>query len=157
MSRHNNPPDPAEVSAAPAPRRDPVTAMLSRKDFLLRLEQEMARALTRHRPLALALFEISPVSGMGNAEAQVLLRTLASRLWDSAQTEDTLGRLEDQLLAFILPGSGPFHALALAESVVSDVWAMCDDLENFPLKASVGASASQAQPCGGHSGCQARR
>lgn len=125
----------------PGTRKDPVTAMLARKDFLPRLEQEIRRASAPSRPLALALFEINDMDGMKRACAEVLLRTLCSRLWDSAQKEDTLGRLDDNLLAFILPGSGHFHALALTESVVNDVWIQYSGLglEPFTLKASVAA------------------
>lgn len=122
-------------------KKDPITAMLDADAFDKKLTLEVARAHKNRRPLALVLFELEGLKTLPKAEAESQLRVVSSRLWESAQLDDKLGRVSEEMLAMLLPGSGHFHALALAESVVNDAWNHCNILElsPFTLRASVAA------------------
>ncbi len=109
-------------------RRDPITGMLDASGFLERLSDEWTRAQRLGQQLTLALFEVPDCRPEESRHAESAIRALSSRLWEAANGQDALGRLEPDILALALPGSGHFQALALAESAVDDVCRTLDML-----------------------------
>lgn len=77
---------------------DPETGQLDRAGFLVRLEQELARAQRYHRPLTLAA--LRPAGPCGDK-----LRSISIRLRQALRAPDVVGHLGDGLFAVALPES----------------------------------------------------
>lgn len=108
------------ADAAPATAHDSVTGMARTPLFMERLTMEAERAQHTHRDLTLVLFELDGLDTLDGQAAEHAARVLSSCLWEAANRQDILGRLQGSLLALALPGAGRFQALAVAERVAHE-------------------------------------
>lgn len=109
---------PADAPAATS--HDSVTGMARTPLFMERLTVEAERAQHTHRDLTLVLFELDGLDALDGRAAEYAARVLSSCLWEAANRQDIMGRLQGGLLALALPGAGRFQALAVAERVAHE-------------------------------------
>ena len=102
---------------------DPLTWLANRRGFQEAMAREVSRALRFRSPLALALFRIDPPeeSPRDAAQSELALRNVAWLLAESIRGYDQGARLEDDVLAMILPGASAAEAQKLADRLVSEV------------------------------------
>jgi hypothetical protein len=75
--------------------------------FLIRLQEEIARARRYHRELGLVVFEVASLSRRQQRAVEVALR-------DALRRMDVPARLSDHLLGALLPDTGPGASQAAA-------------------------------------------
>ncbi len=102
---------------------DPLTWLANRRGFQEAMAREVSRALRFRTPLSLALFRIeAPEEGFRDAaHAELVLRNVAWVLAESMRGYDQGARLEDDVLAMILPGASAGQALVLADRLTGEV------------------------------------
>lgn len=111
---------------------DPLTGALLSAPLLRQLHREAVRARRGHSPLALAVFTLEEDTDEG-------LVPLAGLIRRHIQDCDSLGLLDRQRLALVLPGAGLFKAQALLEEMLAAVTA-----ENLP-RCTIGIAGGN--PC----------
>ena len=102
---------------------DPLTWLANRRGFQEAMAREVSRALRFRTPLALALFRIDPPEQAYRdaAQSELVLRNVAWLLAESIRGYDQGARLEDDVLAMILPGASAGEASKLADRLVGEV------------------------------------
>lgn len=99
---------------------DPLTGVLNRPAFMRRCAEEDSRTQRRREaPYALLLFDIDRFSRVnethGNAAGDRLLGAAAAILREAHRDYDLAGRMEGDVFALLVPGTGGDGALRLAE------------------------------------------
>ncbi len=86
---------------------DPLTGLANRRSFDERLQDELARAQRRERPLAVILLDVDDLKVVndsnGHAAGDTVLRTVAALLRDQARGIDKAARLGGDEFALLLP------------------------------------------------------
>jgi diguanylate cyclase len=86
---------------------DPLTGLANRRYFDERLQDELARAQRRERPLAVILFDVDDLKVVndshGHAAGDTVLRAVATLLRDQARGIDVAARLGGDEFALLLP------------------------------------------------------
>lgn len=86
---------------------DPLTGLANRRSFDERLQDELARAQRRERPLAVILLDVDDLKVVndsnGHAAGDTVLRTVAALLRDQARGIDMAARLGGDEFALLLP------------------------------------------------------
>ena len=86
---------------------DPLTGLANRRYFDERLQDELARAQRRERPLAVILLDVDDLKVVndsnGHAAGDTVLRTVAALLRDQARGIDKAARLGGDEFALLLP------------------------------------------------------
>lgn len=102
-------------------RTDPVTAIGNRRDFDVKLEQEVARSQATGRPLSLVICDLDRFKRvndeLGHEEGDVALRKAATAIGNSVRTVDAVARLGGEEFAVLLPDTDLDMATAVAERV----------------------------------------
>jgi diguanylate cyclase (GGDEF)-like protein len=98
---------------------DPLTGLLNHRAFHERVAQDVSRSHRHGHALALAMIDIDHFKEVndsaGHAAGDRILVELAERARQIARTEDVLGRVGGDELAWLLPESEPLQALSAVE------------------------------------------
>ena len=102
---------------------DPLTWLANRRGFQEAMAREVSRALRFRTPLSLALFRVDAPEDVYRdaAKSELVLRNVAWLLAESIRGYDQGARLEDDVLAMILPGASAGQALMLADRLAREV------------------------------------
>lgn len=99
--------------------RDQLTGALTRRGFLEKAEQEMARCRRYNRDASMVLIDVDHFKSVndtwGHPAGDEVLRELASIMRASTRPSDLLGRLGGEEFAMILPETGLAEAMLAAE------------------------------------------
>lgn len=98
---------------------DALTGLYSRRYFDERLRQEMERAISRHRPLALVLADIDKFKQIndqfGHSTGDLALRTIGKLAQQAIRKEDCPARVGGDEFALLLPDTSAEQATVPAE------------------------------------------
>jgi len=132
-------------------RVDPVTGLLTHGAFQERLAREAARAGRARRPLALVVVDVDGFRAYngrhGHARGDDLLAAVADALRAHARAADTLARLGDDELAWLLPGADGVDAWQAADRMRRAVAAAGTARGEVTVSAGV-ADLEQAEAAG---------
>jgi diguanylate cyclase (GGDEF)-like protein len=99
--------------------RDQLTGALTRRGFLEKVEQEMARCRRHGNAASLLLIDVDHFKSVndswGHPAGDAVLRELATLLEGAGRQADVLGRIGGEEFALLLPETGAGAALAAAE------------------------------------------
>ncbi|PNU05334.1 sensor domain-containing diguanylate cyclase [Novosphingobium guangzhouense] len=99
--------------------RDQLTGALTRRGFLEKVNQEIARCHRHGRPASLVLIDVDHFKSVndtwGHPAGDAVLRELANTLDAAGRSADVLGRLGGEEFAMLLPETGIPEALTAAE------------------------------------------
>lgn len=99
--------------------RDELTGALSRRGFIEKANQEIARCHRHGRPASLVLIDVDHFKTVndtwGHPAGDKVLRELAATLGGAGRSADALGRIGGEEFALLLPETGLPQALAAAE------------------------------------------
>lgn len=99
--------------------RDQLTGALTRRGFLDKVTQEIARCHRYGRDASLVLIDVDRFKSVndtwGHPAGDAVLRELAATLQEAGRSADILGRLGGEEFAMLLPETGVPDALAAAE------------------------------------------
>ncbi|HUD28092.1 MAG TPA: sensor domain-containing diguanylate cyclase, partial [Novosphingobium sp.] len=99
--------------------RDQLTGALTRRGFIEKVEQEIARCRRYGRSASLLLIDVDHFKSVndtwGHPAGDAVLRELAAVLSGSGRPADLLGRIGGEELAMLLPETSAADALAAAE------------------------------------------
>ncbi len=99
--------------------RDQLTGALSRRGFIDKVNQEIARCHRYGRDASLVLVDVDHFKSVndswGHPAGDAVLRELAATLQEAGRSADVLGRLGGEEFAMLLPETGVPEALAAAE------------------------------------------
>jgi len=128
---------------------DPVTRLFNRQYFVMRLAQEVQRAIRSGEELSLIVVGIDGLDDVrareGVAGADLLLGDLAEQFVSALRASDVGCRISDDEMAMILPSSGGLDAFRIAERLRHDARiagllpqsiALTAGVASFPLQAS---------------------
>ncbi len=97
--------------------RDPLTGLTNRREFVHRLDGELARARREGVPLTVVYLDLDDLKGLndrvGHPTADVALCDLATRLRSRVRASDVVGRLGGDEFALILPHTSARGGLVL--------------------------------------------
>jgi len=98
---------------------DPLTGLLNHRAFHERVAQDVSRARRHDRSLSLAMVDIDHFKEIndsaGHGAGDRILVELANRAREIARTEDVLGRVGGDEIAWLLPESEALQALSAVE------------------------------------------
>ncbi|WP_395395706.1 sensor domain-containing diguanylate cyclase [Novosphingobium sp. BL-8A] len=99
--------------------RDQLTGALTRRGFIEKAEQEIARFRRYHRPCCLALVDIDHFKAVndtyGHPAGDAVLREMVATVVGASRPVDLLGRLGGEEFAVLLPETEAFEALQAVE------------------------------------------
>lgn len=99
--------------------RDQLTGALTRRGFIEKVNQEIARCHRYGRAASLVLIDVDHFKSVndtwGHPAGDAVLRDLAATLGTAGRSADMLGRLGGEEFAMLLPETGVSEALAAAE------------------------------------------
>lgn len=97
--------------------RDPLTGLINRREFVQRLDGELARARREGVPLTVMYLDLDDLKGLndrvGHPTADVALCELADRITARARASDVVARLGGDEFALILPHTAARGGLVL--------------------------------------------
>ncbi len=120
--------------------QDPETGLFDGPYAALKLDEEWKRAQRFHLPLSIVLLDVGPeVASMPAGPARsVLLAEVASVFLNECRDIDVLGRFTTTTFLFLLPGTPPFGAKALAQRLIASL----NDREfELPLRPRAGVAS----------------
>jgi diguanylate cyclase (GGDEF)-like protein len=104
---------------------DPLTGLLNHRAFHERVAQDVSRARRHDRPLSLAMIDVDHFKEIndsaGHAAGDRILVELADRARGIARTEDVLGRVGGDEIAWLLTESKALQALSAVERLRESV------------------------------------
>lgn len=123
-------------------QRDSLTGALSRRGFMDKATQEIARARRYGRPGALVMLDVDHFKAVndthGHPAGDAVLRELAGLLTMLKRPADVLGRLGGEEFALLLPETDAPHALAAAERFRTAIAAQAMEIPGgAPLRVTV--------------------
>ena len=124
---------------------DPLTGLANRREFDLRIEEEIAKA-DESRPFAIALLDLNgfkPVNDRhGHAIGDLLLCEIAERLRRACGNDAMVARQGGDEFAILAPAGSPLLATSLADHILAALAAPYR-IEGHPIR--VGASIGTAR------------
>ncbi len=124
---------------------DPLTGLANRRFFILRLEEEIARARRANDDLSLIMLDIDHFKSVndtfGHPAGDHVLKTIARLLEESVRLEDIVGRLGGEEFAILLPNTGREGTLEVAERIRQGAPEMDVDLDR-DITVSLGAATA---------------
>lgn len=104
---------------------DELTGLYTRRQFDDQVRLEAERSRRYHRPLALLLFEIDNLQGLGERVGRLgrgyLMSQVSEILRTRLRVNDVAGRYSPDVLALMLPDAGEAQALSVAEKIRDQV------------------------------------
>lgn len=135
---------------------DPLTGLRNRRDYMARLDEELAR-LRRELggPAAVLMLDLDHFKRIndehGHAAGDAVLRHVAALMRDSLRQVDALGRVGGEEFSILLPGTGPEEAAVFAERLRLRIAAAPLQLDgaNLAVTVSIGIASlgPQARSC----------
>jgi diguanylate cyclase (GGDEF)-like protein len=99
--------------------KDPVTELLNRGNFSIKVQQEVARARRTNQPVSLLVIALDQygqiATDVGGEEAGTMLRMVARILEKHSRVNDILGRIGNDEFGILLPHTGREGAMVKAE------------------------------------------
>jgi two-component system cell cycle response regulator len=126
---------------------DGMTGLWNRRNFDLRLESELSRALRFSEPFAVVFVELDQMKAvndrLGHQAGDTVLIELARRLTEAVREVDVVARWGGDEFTLLLPKTGLPGALRLAEKIRSEVGSapFRTDAGSLPITISVGVAA----------------
>ena len=133
---------------------DELTGLHNRKYLLERMEQEISRAKRYGNALSLLLFDLDFFKVVndiyGYEWGDVLLKSIADKLWQVIRKEDILTRYGDEEFVVVLPNTNEDNAFLFAERFRKEVERMefipAGEEEKHPITISGGVSTFPCIP-----------
>ena len=133
---------------------DELTGLPNRKYLLERMEQEISRAKRYGNALSLLLFDLDFFKVVndiyGYEWGDVLLKSIADKLWQVIRKEDILTRYGDEEFVVVLPNTNEDNAFLFAERFRKEVERMefipAGEEEKHPITISGGVSTFPCIP-----------
>lgn len=102
-------------------RTDPLTKLYNKREFWLRIENEMKRAERQRRPLSLLIVDLDRLKWYndfyGHSHGDVLLAEISQLIRDKCRNTDIAFRFGGDELCVLLPDTGPREAFMVAERI----------------------------------------
>jgi len=130
---------------------DFLTGLPSRRSFIMRLEDELARLnRTADQPVALLMLDLDHFKRIndrcGHATGDALLRHFSRLVSDELRRIDMAGRIGGEEFAIVLPGADAAAAMAFARRLCERVAysTLCQQGESLSFTVSIGVTSLRA-------------
>ena len=133
-------------------QRDPLTSLANRRAIRTRLDDALAQARRQQQSLGVMLLDIDDLKMLndtwGEAEGDVVLQRVATRLTESIGPDDSVGRFAAGRFMIVVPACNMYETVMLAERIRKS---LCDTPIDagcgpIPISASFGVSADLPEP-----------
>lgn len=129
---------------------DVLTGLTNRRQFNLRLQEELARARRHETPLSLALFDLDDFKRLndfyGHPVGDRILQELGRRIRQNIRESDLAARYGGEEFALILPETGETEAYDLLERIRLMVAQTVFCLPDNPLTLTISVGVAQLDP-----------
>ena len=142
----------AQTELRAAAQRDPLTGLANRQAMRTSLDDALAQAQRQQQSLGVILFDIDDFKMLndtrGEAEGDVILQRVATRLTESIGPDDRVGRFAAGRFMIVIPACNLYETVMLAERIRK---LLCDSpidagCEPISISASFGVSAASSEP-----------
>ena len=142
----------AQTELRAAAQRDPLTSLANRRAIRTCLDDALAQAQRQQQSLGVMLLDIDDLKMLndtwGEAEGDVVLQRVATRLTESIGPDDSVGRFAAGRFMIVVPACNMYETVMLAERIRKS---LCDTPIDagcgpIPISASVGVSAGLPEP-----------
>lgn len=143
----------AQTELRAAAQRDPLTSLANRRRAMRTcLDDALAQAQRQQQSLGVMLLDIDDLKMLndtwGEAEGDVVLQRVATRLTESIGPDDSVGRFAAGRFMIVVPACNMYETVMLAECIRKS---LCDTPIDagcgpIPISASFGVSAGLPEP-----------
>jgi diguanylate cyclase (GGDEF)-like protein len=140
----------AELRLATAAQIDVLTSVSSRRAFMERAGDTLAKCQATEAPWSLIAFDLDGFKSIndthGHATGDLVLRKFGEVSHSLLRAHDLIGRIGGEEFAAALPGSSPSAAYAIAERIRVAFADACRTVEGRAVNATVSAGIATAHP-----------
>ena len=142
----------AQTELRAAAQRDPLTSLANRQAMRTCLDDALAQAQRQQQSLGVMLLDIDDLKMLndtrGEAEGDVVLQRVATRLTESIGPDDSVGRFAAGQFMIVVPACNLYETVMLAEHIRK---LLCDTPISagcgaISISASFGVSAASPEP-----------
>jgi diguanylate cyclase (GGDEF)-like protein len=142
----------AQTEIHSAAQRDPLTSLANRRTMRTCLDEALAQAQRQQQSLGVMLLDIDNLKILnetwGEAQGDVVLQRVATRLTESIGPDHSVGRFAAGRFMIVVPACNMYETVMLAERIRES---LCDspidaDCGSIPISASFGVSAGLPEP-----------